>query len=245
LSLSNYRTAVVTGASSGIGAATARALSKYGLTVHVIARRSDRLAEQTDCIPHVLDVRDTEALKVLLRSLNVDILINNAGVGRGYRSLAEANSSDIDCTLDTNVHAAVHAVHAVLPSMIKNGSGHIVNIGSMAGLYSLPSALYGASKAAIHLMSQDLRLELEGTGIRVTEICPGRVRTEFYDAAVDEAEERQRMKDSGIEELTSDDIAASIIYALDSPWRVNVNRIELQPTEQIYGGSQFTPRESP
>ena len=155
MSLSNYRTAVVTGASSGIGAATARALSKYGLTVHVIARRSDRLAERTDCIPHVLDVRDTKALKFLLSSLNVDILINNAGVGRGYRSLAEANSSDIDCTLDTNVHAAVHAVHAVLPSMIKNGSGHIVNIGSMAGLYSLPSALYGASKAATDVYLQE------------------------------------------------------------------------------------------
>ena len=245
MSLSNQQTAVVTGASSGIGAATARALSKRGLTVHVLARRSGRLAEQTGCIPHVLDVRDTETLKSLLNSLNVDILINNAGVGRGYKSLAEAHSSDIDCTIETNVQAAVHAVHAVLPSMLKKGSGHIVNIGSMAGLYSLPSALYGASKAAIHLMSQDLRLELEGTGIRVTEICPGRVRTEFYDAAVDEPEEREKMKDSGIDELTGDDIAESIIYALDAPWRVNVNRIELQPTEQIYGGSQFTPRERP
>ena len=89
----------------------------------------------------------------------------------------------------------------------------------------------------------DLRLELQGTGIRVTEICPGRVRTEFYDAALDHPKERQRAKGSGIEELTSEDIAASVIYALDAPWRVNVNRIELQPTEQIYGGLQFTPRE--
>jgi len=90
----------------------------------------------------------------------------------------------------------------------------------------------------------DLRLELQGTGVRVTEICPGRVRTEFYDVALDHPKERQRAKNSGIEELTSEDIAASVIYALDAPWRVNVNRIELQPTEQTYGGLQFTPRES-
>ena len=179
---------------------------------------------------------------IICKPLNV--LVNNAGVGRGFGSLADANPIDIDCTLDTNVRAAVHAVRAVLPSMIERGTGHIVNVGSMAGLYPLASAVYGASKGAVHVLSMDLRLELQGTGVRVTEICPGRVRTEFYDAALDHPKERQRAEDSGIEELTSEDIAASVIYALDAPWRVNVNRIELQPTEQIYGGLQFTPRES-
>jgi len=244
VSLSDYKTAAVTGASSGIGAAVAHALSRRGLKVHAIARREDRLAQQMGCVIHALDIRETEALVALLGSLKVDVLVNNAGVGRGFGSLADANPIDIDCTLDTNVRATVHAVRAVLPSMIKRGTGHIVNVGSMAGLYPLASAVYGASKGALHVLSMDLRLELQGTGIRVTEICPGRVRTEFYDAALDHPKERQRAKDSGIEELTSEDIAASVIYALDAPWRVNVNRIELQPTEQTYGGLQFTPRES-
>ena len=244
MSLSDYQTAAVTGASSGIGAAVAHALSRRGLKVHAIARREDRLAQQTGCVIHALDIRKTEALGALLGSLKVDVLVNNAGVGRGFGSLADADPIDIDCTLDTNVRAAVHAVRAVLPSMIERGTGHIVNVGSMAGLYPLSSAVYGASKGALHVLSMDLRLELQGTGIRVTEICPGRVRTEFYDAALDHPKERQLAKNSGIEELTSEDIATSVIHALDAPWRVNVNRIELQPTEQIYGGLQFTPRES-
>ena len=244
MSLSDYKTAAVTGASSGIGAAVSDALSRHGLTVHAIARREDRLAERTGCVIHVLDVRDTEALVALLGSLQVDILVNNAGVGRGFESLAGANPTDIDCTLDTNVRAAIHAVRAVLPSMIERKTGHIINVGSMAGLYPLSSVVYGASKGALHVLSMNLRLELQGTGVRVTEICPGRVSTEFYDAAIDNPAKRRRTKESGIEELTSKDVTASVIYALDAPWRVNVNRIELQPTEQIYGGLQFMPRES-
>ena len=137
MSLSDYQTAAVTGASSGIGAAVAHELSRRGLKVHAIARREDRLVERTGCEIHVLDIRETEALVALLESLQVDILVNNAGVGRGFGSLADADPIDIDCTLDTNVRAAVHAVRAVLPSMIERGMGHIVNVGSMAGLLSL------------------------------------------------------------------------------------------------------------
>ena len=137
MSLSDWQTAAVTGASSGIGAAVAHALSRRGLKVHAIARREDRLAQQTGCVIHALDIRETEALVALLGSLKVDVLVNNAGVGRGFGSLADADPIDIDCTLDTNVRAAVHAVRAVLLSMIERGTGHIVNVGSMAGLYPL------------------------------------------------------------------------------------------------------------
>ena len=119
----------------------------------------------------------------------------------------------------------------------------MVNVGSMAGLYPLASSVYGASKGALHVLSMDLRLELAGTGVRITEICPGRVRTEFYDVAVDDPELRARLKESGVDEVTAGDVADAIVYAVDAPWRVNVNRIELQPTEQTYGGMQFTPRE--
>ncbi len=245
MTLSDYRTALVTGASSGIGAATVAALSKRGLRVHALARRADRLerlAEATGCEIHRLDVRETDSLHQLIGSIKPDILINNAGLGRAFGSLATAEIDDIERTFDTNVTAATHAIRAALPEMIERADGHIVNIGSMAGLHAIPAALYGASKGAIHMLSTDLRLELEGTGVRVTEICPGRVSTGFYDVAIDDPEISAKAKNSGVDEVTAGDIAEAIIYALDAPWRVNVNRIELQPTEQTYGGTQFVPR---
>ncbi len=243
---SEYETALVTGASSGIGAATVAAMCRRGMEVHAVARRKDRLdrlAELTGCITHVLDVRNTHEMCALVESVEADVLVNNAGLGRAFGSLAESGIDDIDRTIDTNVSAALHAVRAVLPRMIERGRGHIVNIGSMAGLYPLPAALYGASKGAIHLLSTNLRLELQGTGVRVTEICPGRVSTEFYDVAYDNADAVERAKNTGVDEVTSSDVADAILYAVDAPWRVNVNRIELQPTEQTYGGSQFVKRE--
>ena len=246
VTLSDYRTAVVTGASSGIGAATVEALRGRGLEVYAVARRADRLAalaERTGCVAQVLDVRDTDALTGMLDSLEADVLVNNAGLGRAAQTLADATTEDVDRILSTNVVAAVHAARAVLPGMRDRGRGHVVNVGSMAGLYPLASSVYGASKGALHVLSMDLRLELAGTGVRITEICPGRVRTEFYDVAVDDPELRARLKESGVDEVTAGDVADAIVYAVDAPWRVNVNRIELQPTEQTYGGMQFTPRE--
>ena len=123
--------------------------------------------------------------------------------------------------------------------MIERGDGHIVNVGSMAGLYPLPAALYGATKAAVHRLSTNLRLELVGTGVRVTEICPGRVRTEFYDAAIADEAIRASVKETGADEVTAAECADTIVYAATRPRHVNVNRIELQPVEQTYGGSQF------
>jgi len=246
MSLADYKTVLVTGASSGIGAATVGAMCRAGMEVHAAARREDRLrhlSDKTGCTPHVLDVRDTKEMCALAESVRADVLINNAGLGRAFGSLAESEVDDIDRTIDTNVSAALHAVRAVLPRMIDRGRGHIVNIGSMAGLYPLSAALYGASKGAIHLLSTNLRLELQGSGVRVTEICPGRVLTEFYDVAYDNADAVVRAKNTGVDEVTSDDVADAIMYAVDAPWRVNVNRIELQPTEQTYGGSQFVKRE--
>ena len=242
MTISDYQSALVTGASSGIGEAVVEDLSQRGLTVHAVARRAERLEEleeKTGCVTHVLDVRDTEEMNELFGSIAPDILINNAGVGRAIDSTVNANPEDLDQTIDTNVTAAIHAVRAVTPSMIEKGKGHIVNVGSVAGLYPLSSSVYGASKGAIHFLSTNLRLELVGTGIRVTEICPGRVRTEFYDAAIDDENMRHKLKETGITEITSADVAASITYAIDAPWHVNVARIELQPLEQTYGGVNF------
>ncbi|AWT60881.1 MAG: NADP-dependent 3-hydroxy acid dehydrogenase YdfG [Candidatus Moanabacter tarae] len=244
MALGEYSTALVTGASSGIGEATVRSLSHRGLTVHAVARRQPRLvklAKDTGCCAHVLDLRDTDRLYQELSQLEVDVLINNAGLGRGFERLFEANPHDIDATLQTNVIAAFHVLRALLPGMVARKYGHIFNISSTGALYPIGSSVYGASKGAIHRLSQNLRLELKGTGVRMTEICPGRTRTEFFEVAIDDPTTRKKIKDSGISDLQPDDIANAIIYALDAPPRVNVNLIELQPTEQVFGGMSFHP----
>ncbi|MEZ5593700.1 MAG: SDR family oxidoreductase [Gammaproteobacteria bacterium] len=244
MALNDYKTALVTGASSGIGDVTARALAARGIQVHALARRLDRLqalAHDTGCICHSVDVRDQAALNAALKDLEIDILVNNAGLGRGISGLFQASSEDVDTTISTNVTSLFHVLRAVTPGMIERQRGHIVNIGSVAGLYPITSSIYGASKGAVHLLSQNLRLELRGSGVRVTEICPGRVDTEFFDAALDDTTTREKVKDTGIQNLQSQDIADAIMYALDAPWRVNVGLIEITPNEQAFGGLSFTP----
>ena len=169
---------------------------------------------------------------------NVDVLVNNAGLGRMDGTLAQGTLDDISRTIDTNVTALMVATMAFLPAMIRRGSGHVVNLGSMAGLYPLPSATYGASKAAVHRFCTNLRLELLAPA-SVTEICPGRVATEFYDVAVTDPQRRAQSKDSGIKEITAYELADTILYAVNVPAHININRIELQPTEQTYGGMSF------
>lgn len=242
--------AVVTGASSGIGAACVTRLAAEGFRVHAVARRADRLAElsaATGCETHVLDVTDTEGLVALAAEVGaIDVLINNAGLGRMDVPFAQGLAApgalnDISRTIDTNVTALMVATAAFLPSMVERRLGHVINIGSMAGLYPLAAATYGASKGAVHRFSTNLRLELRGTGVRVTEICPGRVATEFYDVAVTDPDRSAKVKNSGIDEITADELADAVWYAVGVPRHVNINRIELQPTEQTYGGAGFTP----
>jgi len=237
-------TALVTGASSGIGEATVRALCARGATVYAAARRLDRLeqlAEQTGCIAHELDVRDRDAVAAIGAVAPFDVLVNNAGLGRAMGSIWTAPADDIERTVDTNVTAAIHVIRAVLPGMVERGRGHIVNMSSVLALRALPTALYGATKGAMHMLSRDLRLELSGTGVRVTEICPGRVATEFYDVAIDEPEAREALRNNGCEPLQAGDIADAVMYAVGAPWRVNVALLEILPTEQAYGGVSFVP----
>ncbi len=243
MALIDYKTALVTGASSGIGEACVHRLSKHGIQVFASARRQeklDALAAATGCQAVLLDVRDKTAIYDQLEDLQVDILINNAGLGRGFEALFEANPDDIETTLQTNVIGAAHVIRAVGNGMVKRNRGHIVNIGSVAGLYPISSSVYGSSKGAIHSLSQNLRLELRGTRVRVTEICPGRVATNFFNIAVDDPEKSANAF-VGFEALQSDDIADAVLYALDTPWRVNIGTIELSPTEQTFGGMQITP----
>ena len=244
--LSDYRSAIVTGASSGIGYAVATALAERGIEVHAVARRENRLQQlsnETGCRIQVLDVRDTRRIYDTFATLNVDIIVNNAGHGRGFDALFKVNPEDIDASVDTNVRASIHMLRAVLPGMVERKCGYVINMGSMTGLYALKTSVYGSSKGAVHMLSRNLRLELQGTGVKVTEICPGRVQSEFYDVAIDDPKLRTQVKESGIRELTPKDVSEAILFALDTPWHVNINLIELQPTEQTYGGSQFVPFE--
>ena len=243
--LSDYKTALVTGASSGIGAACVTALRERGIDVVATARRPERLAAlaaETGCRTLQLDVRDTDALYRELSGLEADILINNAGLGRGFAGFLKSSKDDIEEMIDVNVTAAIHAVHATAQGMAARKRGHIVNIGSIAGLYPIGFPVYGATKGAIHLFAQHLRIDLKGTGVRMTEICPGRVATEFFDTAIPDAEKRTAFM-SGFSPLRPEDIAAAIVYALDAPWHVNVSTIELTPTEQAPGGAVIQPVE--
>lgn len=238
------RVALVTGASAGIGAATVRALAGAGAEVHALARRADRLealAAQTACTPHALDVTEAEARADLAARLSPDILVNNAGVGAGIAGLRSASLAEIERTVATNLTAVLDLVRLVLPGMIERGRGHLVNLGSVAGLYPGPSAIYGPTKAGVRMMGWNLRGELRGTGVRVTEILPGRVATEFYDAAVPDPDLRDRLKTTGIRELRPGDVADAILYAVTAPAHVNVSAIELQPLGQTYGGVAFDP----
>ena len=230
--------ALVTGASSGIGAATVRALSASGREVLAVARRHDRLealAETTGARILAADVRDLSTLDAAA-DFAPDILVNNAGVGHGMDGLLGLGPDVHEESVAINVLGPVRVTAAILPGMKARGRGHVVNVGSIAGLHASISALYGATKAAVHMFSQNLRYELAGTGLRVTEVCPGRVTSEIYSAARGDRRQLDAMYESGIRELDPEDIAAAIMFAVNAPDHVNVATIEVLPTDQTVGG---------
>lgn len=244
MAINDYATALVTGASSGIGEAIVHALAKHDLTIHAMARRKERLtalAEATGCLTHAADVRDRDAMMRLAATIEPDILVVNAGLGRAQDLFWQADPDEIAGVIETNVMGAFNTVRAFLPGMVARRRGHVVTMGSMAGLYPSRPTAYGATKGAINFMSKNLRLDLQGTRVRVTEICPGRVESEFHDMAFGDPSRAAAAKDTGTEPITSADVAEAVMYAVTAPWRVNVNRIELQPTEQTYGGVDFVP----
>ncbi|MEO1611841.1 MAG: SDR family NAD(P)-dependent oxidoreductase [Pseudomonadota bacterium] len=141
--------------------------------------------------------------------------------------------------MTTNVTAVLQLVQAALPGMAARGRGHIVTIGSVAGLYPAGAALYGATKHAVRGMVRNLRIETLGQGVRFTDIQPGRVRTEFYDVAIKDDTVRKPIKETGIDELTPEDVAEAIRWVAAQPAHVNVSALEIAPTEQTYGGVRF------
>ena len=240
-----HQTILITGATSGFGKETAKIFIKNGWKVIITGRRGNRLEDLTkelgeNCLPLCFDITDRVAVKKEIENIppdfsKIDVLCNNAGLALGLEGADEANLDDWDKMVDTNIKGLINATRQVLPKMVQNKSGHIINIGSIAGLYPLSSSVYGGSKGAVHLISQNLRLELSGTGVRCTEINPGRVDTEFFDIAFDNKKDAMNMK-KGLKMLTPTDIAESILFAIESPAHVNISLIEITPTEQAPGG---------
>jgi NADP-dependent 3-hydroxy acid dehydrogenase YdfG len=246
MSIDAYRTALVTGASTGIGAKVVERLAAAGLEVHAIARDERRLAElaeRTGAIPHVLDLGDTGALEELLPSLDIDVLANIAGVSR-MGNVLDATREDIDSLVDINLTAVLHLVRLILPGMVARDSGHIVNISSIAGHYNFfGHTAYHATKAAVHQLSRQIRNDVLGKRIRVTEVSPGRVETEIFarnlGGSPEAIAEAHATYFEGYESLTTDDVANAIEFALHSPQHMNVGLIEIMPTFQVPGGLTF------
>jgi len=242
MSDTNYKTALVTGATSGIGMATAIKLAQAGIKVIATGRRLEKLEalkSKISCEIIELDIRNQDKLYSSLENLEIDILVNNAGVGRGFSPIFKTDPKDINTTTETNIISFLHVLRAVVPGMVARKKGHVINLGSIAGLYPMASSVYGGSKGAVHLINQNLRLELSGSGVRATEICPGRVETEFFDVAFSDNPERKKEMTSGFTLLTQEDIADAIMFAIKAPWRMNVSLIEITPTEQAPGGAKI------
>jgi len=238
-----YRTALVTGASSGIGAAIVRRLSEAGIEVHALARDAKRLAqlaEETGCIPHALSVSDVAGIEALMNEIEVDVLVNNAGQSR-TGNITNTTVDDIDALVDVNLRAVLQLTRLVVPGMIARDRGHIVNISSIAGHYAFAggNTVYHATKAGVHSLSQQLRCDLYGRHVRVTEVSPARVETEVFGRLIGNMEEAKKRFFDEYESLLPEDIANSVAFAVLAPQRMNVSFMEVLPTMQVVGGLNF------
>ena len=240
MSLDRYRTAIVTGASRGIGAATVRQLCIGGLDVYAVARSADDLS----CRPLALDISHRDAVLSVLGGLDADILINNASALVRSTASWEAAPDDIDALMEVNIKGALHCLAATVPGMKARGLGHIVNLSSIAAAWPIPGMpVYAMTKAAIRSLGQTLRLDLHGTGVRVSEISPGRVETGAHLALMEDREEGRRRFYDDFDCLQPDDIAEAVMFVLGAPQRMDVSYMEIVPTDQSYGGSQFHRRD--
>jgi NADP-dependent 3-hydroxy acid dehydrogenase YdfG len=235
----------ITGASAGIGLATARLFAAQGTRLLLAARRHDRLVAEAPSLNGAagvytlqLDVTDAAAVQRAIDSLpaqwqNIDILINNAGLSRGLDKLYEGKLQDWDEMIDTNVKGLLYVTRAVVPGMVARGRGHIVNLGSTAGRMTYPNgAVYCATKAAERSITEGLREDLLGTPVRVTTVDPGMVETEFSEVRFRGDKTRAAKVYENVTPLTPDDIADAIHYAVTRPPHVNISEILLTPLAQ-------------
>lgn len=245
---SDYKTALVTGASSGMGAAIVRRFCAEGLEVHALARSADslmKLVVETGCIPHVMDVVDLPALTRLCCEVKFDVLVNNAGVDRP-RKLLESLPEDVDLLVDVNLRAVLHLCRLVVPGMVARDRGHVINISSIAGAYNFGgNSIYHATKAAVSMLSNQLRIDAFGKRVRVTEICPGRVATDIFAHVHGDSKETYERFIEGFELPVAEDVANAAAFVIAQPVAVNIGHLEITPTLQVMGGLQTARPERP
>ena len=242
------KTVLVSGASSGIGKACAVAFAQVGAKLILCARRVDKLTElsvdlknqfQTESLTIGLDVRDRKAIDAAVDALpeswkRVDVLVNNAGGAMGLDKFQEGNLDDWDFMIDTNVKGLLYLTRKIVPLMLEYQlNGHVVNIGSVAGLHAYPGgAVYCAAKAAVHFISDGLRMDIVDTPLRVTNIQPGIVMSNFNKVRFHGDEQKAAGVYAGITPLTAEDIADIALYATSAPPHVQICEVTVTPTHQ-------------
>lgn len=241
------QTVLVTGASSGIGEAIARAVAAEGARLVLAARRADRLAALSDELhgahgteSHILtiDVRDASAVEAAIAALPpefvaIDVLVNNAGLARSLAPADAHTVEDIDDMVDTNVKGLLYMTRAVVPGMRERSRGHVVNLGSTAGHGVYPGgAVYCATKHAVRALTEGLKMDVHGTPIRVTTVDPGMVETDFSLVRFHGDAERAAQVYADTTPLTAADVADAVLFALTRPPHVNIAEIILMPTVQ-------------
>ncbi len=241
------KTVLITGASSGIGAACALGFAAAGADLILAARRDDRLHElaQNLCSTHdvnvrtqVLDVRSRDGVKTFVQTLAddgvaIDILLNNAGLASGLATVQEGDIDDWEAMIDTNVKGLLYLTRAVVPGMVERGSGHVINIGSIAGHETYPNgAVYCATKHAVAAINRGLAIDTLGTGVRVSSVDPGLVATEFSVVRFHGDQKRAASVYQGLTPLSAEDVADAVLFCATRPPHANVREMILMPTDQ-------------
>jgi len=239
----------ITGATSGIGRATAELFAREGWKIVAAGRRAERLenlaaAFPGQVLPVTLDVRSKAAVDDAFTTLpeafaDIDVLVNNAGLALGMGLAQDCDPEDWNTMVDTNIKGVLHCTRAALPGMVKRNRGHIVNLGSVAGSYAYVGGnVYGATKAFVEQFSRNLRCDLHGTDVRVTNVEPGLLETEFTLVRMKGDQKASDALYADAEPLHPQDIAECIRWAVSMPAHVNINRIEVMPVCQRNGATE-------
>lgn len=247
---------LITGASAGFGEALAKLLVAKGHKVIGCARRLDRLNALAEdlgelFLPVVMDVTDIAAIPKILADLpadfkQIDVLVNNAGLALGTEPAHNSDLADWTRMVDTNVKGLMAVTHAVLPAMVERDSGYIINVGSIAGNWPYYGGnVYGATKAFVKQFSLNLRADLLGTQVRVTNLEPGNIAgTEFSNVRYHGDDDKAAKVYSGFKNMTGDDIGDILLWLIESPAHINVNRLEVMPVAQTYNGLTIAKNDS-
>lgn len=253
---SSEQWALITGASAGFGKAISEKLASQKFNLIICARRSERLeALRADLesrysvrvMPLTFDISKHEECKRALEEASeiigrVSVLVNNAGLAKGVEPFHQSDTSDWDTMIDTNIKGLLYVTRALLPRMIERKRGHVVNIGSVAGRWVYPGgAVYCATKFAVRAISDAIRMDLMGTGIRVTNIEPGMAETEFSEVRLGDSEKAKAIY-RGMTPLSPNDIAETVSWCVSRPAHVNIQELVIFPTEQAAVGPSYTYR---